>query len=133
MADFTILKSDGKHLVFGWASVSITLNGEPLCDRQNDIIDPDDLETAAYAYVLDFRDGGEEHNTHLRKRARLVESCVFTEEKQKAMGIPPGVLPVGWWIGFHVDDDEAWEKIQNGTYKMFSIEGTATRIEEGND
>ena len=83
--------------------------------------------------MLDFRDGGEEHNSHLRKRARLVESCVFTEEKQKAMGIPPGVLPVGWWIGFHVDDDEAWEKIQNGTYKMFSIEGTATRIEEGND
>lgn len=133
MADFAILKSDDKHLVFGWALVSIALNGEPLCDRQNDIIDPDDLETAAYAYVLDFRDGGEEHNAHLRKRARLVESCVFTEEKQKAMGIPPGVLPVGWWIGFHVDDDEAWEKIQNGTYKMFSIEGTATRIEEGND
>ncbi len=43
------------------------------------------------------------------------------------MGIPPGTLPVGWWIGFYVDDDEAWEKIKNGTYKMFSIEGTATR------
>ena len=91
MPDFAILKSDDNHLVFGWASVSITLNGEPLCDRQNDIIDPEDLETAAYAYVLDFRDGGEEHNSHLRKRARLVESCVFTEEKQKAMGIPPEI------------------------------------------
>jgi len=57
-----------------------------------------------------------------------VESCVFTEEKQKAMGLLPGALPVGWWIGFHVDDDEAWEKIKNGTYKMFSIEGKAVRV-----
>jgi len=123
-----IFKSDDdKRLVFGWASVSVTLDGVPLEDRQSDIIDPDELENAAYEYVLNFRDGGEEHIPSLRKKARLVESCVFTEEKQEAMGIPPGTLPVGWWIGFYVDDDEAWGKIKNGTYKMFSIEGTATR------
>ncbi len=126
--EHTILKSDDdKRLVFGWASVSVTLDGVPLEDRQSDIIDPDELESAAYEYVLNFRDGGEEHRPSLRKKARLVESCVFTKEKQKAMGIPSGALPVGWWIGFYVDDDEAWEKIKNGTYKMFSIEGTATR------
>ncbi len=126
--EHTILKSDDdKRLVFGWASVSVTLSGVPLEDRQSDITDPNELESAAYEYVLNFRDGGEEHIPSLRKKARLVESCVFTEEKQQAMGIPPGTLPVGWWIGFYVDDDEAWEKIKNGTYKMFSIEGTATR------
>ncbi len=126
--EHTILKSDdGKRLVFGWASVSVTLNGMPLEDRQQDIIAPDDLETAAYEYVLNFRDGGVGHIPSMRKKARLVESCVFTEEKQTAMGIPPGTIPVGWWIGFYVDDDDAWEKIKNGTYKMFSIEGTATR------
>ncbi len=126
--EHAILKSDDdKRLVFGWASVSVTLDGVPLEDRQGDIIDPDDLENAAYEYVLNFRDGGEEHIPSLRKKARLVESCVFTKEKQEAMGIPDGTLPAGWWIGFYVDDDEAWEKIKNGTYKMFSIEGTATR------
>ncbi len=126
--EHTILKSDDdKRLVFGWASVSVTLDGVPLEDRQSDIIDPNELESAAYEYVLNFRDGGEEHIPSLRKKARLVESCVFTKDKQNAMGIPPGTLPVGWWIGFYVDDDEAWEKIKNGTYKMFSIEGTATR------
>ena len=128
MPNFKILKSKDKRLVFGWASVSITANGELLQDLQNDSIAPDDLETAAYAYVLEFRDGGEEHQPNLRRKAKLVESCVFTEEKQEALGIPPGILPVGWWIGFYVEDDDAWEKIKNGTYQMFSIEGTATRI-----
>ncbi len=130
--DYNILKSDDdKRLVFGWASVSFRENGELLEDLQGDSIEPDDLEAAAYEYVLNFRDGGEEHIPTLRKKARLVESCVFTEDKQKAMGIPAGTLPGGWWIGFYVDDDEAWEKIKNGTYKMFSIEGTATRVMEG--
>jgi len=128
MLDFKILKSKDKRLVFGWASVSITADGELLQDLQSDSIAPDDLETAAYEYVLQFRDGGEEHQPELRQKAKLVESCVFTEEKQNALGIPPGTLPVGWWIGFYVEDDDAWEKIKNGTYQMFSIEGTATRI-----
>lgn len=127
--DFALFKSDDdKRLVFGWASISMTVDGEQLEDRQQDIIDPDDLESAAYEYVLNFRDAGEEHIPTLRKKARLVESCVFTEEKQKAIGIPAGILPVGWWIGFYVDDDMAWEKIKDGTYKMFSIEGKANRI-----
>jgi len=127
--EYNIFKSDDdKRLVFGWASVSMTVRGEALEDRQSDIIYPSDLEAAAYEYVLNFRDAGEEHIPELRKKARLVESCVFTEEKQKAMGIPPDTLPVGWWIGFYVDDNDAWEKIKNGTYKMFSIEGTATRV-----
>ena len=131
MPDFKILKSKDKRLVFGWASVSITANGELLQDLQNDSIAPDDLETAAYEYVLQFRDGGEEHQPNLRRKAKLVESCVFTEEKQEALGIPLGILPVGWWIGFYVEDNDAWEKIKNGTYQMFSIEGTATRIPIG--
>lgn len=126
---FSIFKTDDdKRLVFGWASVSIKVDGEQLEDRQQDLIDPDDLEEAAYAYVLNFRDTGERHNPNLRKKGKLVESCVFTVEKQKAMGIPEGILPVGWWIGFKIEDDEAWEKVKNGTYKMFSIEGKAVRV-----
>ncbi len=126
--EHTILKSDDdKRLVFGWASISISDGEKLLEDLQGDSIDPEELETAAYEYVLNFRDAGEEHIPELRKKARLVESCVFTKEKQAALGLPAGALPVGWWIGFYVDDDEAWEKIKNGTYKMFSIEGTATR------
>ena len=125
----TIYKTDDdKRLVFGWASVSIKVDGEQLEDHQKDLIDPEDLEEAAYEYVLNFRDTGEEHNQGLRKKGKLVESCVFTAEKQKAMGIPEGILPIGWWIGFKIEDDEAWEKVKNGTYRMFSIEGRANRV-----
>ena len=126
---FSIFKTDDdKRLVFGWASIAITVDGEQLEDRQKDIIDPEDLEEAAYEYVLNFRDTGEEHISTMRKKGKLVESCVFTEEKQRAIGIPPGIIPVGWWIGFKIEDDDAWERVKNGTYKMFSIEGKANRI-----
>lgn len=126
---FSIYKTDDdKRLVFGWASVSITVDGEQLEDRQKDIIDPEDLEEAAYEYVLNFRDTGEEHISTMRKKGKLVESCVFTAEKQKAIGIPEGTLPIGWWIGFKIEDDAAWERVKNGTYRMFSIEGKANRI-----
>lgn len=126
---FSIFKTDDdKRLVFGWASISITVDGEQLEDRQKDMIDPEDLEEAAYEYVLNFRDTGEEHIQTMRKKGKLVESCVFTAEKQKAIGIPEGTLPIGWWIGFKIEDDDAWERVKNGTYRMFSIEGKANRV-----
>ena len=126
--NFSIFKTDDdKRLVFGWASVAITVDGVQLEDRQQDIIDPEDLEEAAYEYVLNFRDTGEEHNPTMRKKGKLVESCVLTAEKQKAMGIPEGSVPVGWWIGFKIEDDAAWERIKSGQYRMFSIEGKANR------
>lgn len=130
MADntFTILKSDeDKRLVFGWASIALTVDGVQLEDRQKDMIDPEDLEEAVYEYVLNFRDAGEEHIPSMRKKGKLVESCVLTAEKQRAMGIPAGILPIGWWIGFKIDDDDAWERVKKGTYRMFSIEGKASR------
>lgn len=127
-AGFEIYKADDdQHLVFGWASVAVTVTGEELEDRQHDIIDPADLEEAAYEYVLNFRDTGEEHLPGYRKKGKLVESCVFTPEKQKAMGIPAGTLPVAWWIGFKIDDEATWQRIKDGTYRMFSIEGKAQR------
>ena len=129
-ADFEIFKTDeDQRLVFGWASVAITIDGQTLEDRQHDMIDPEDLEEAAYEYVLNFRDTGEEHLPGYRKKGKLVESCVFTPEKQRAMGIPEGTLPVAWWIGFKIDDDDTWARIKNGTYRMFSIEGKAEREE----
>lgn len=131
---FNITKTDeDKRLIFGWASVAITKTGEQIVDYQNDIIDPEDLEEAVYNYVLDFRDSGEEHIASLRKKGRMVESCMFTKEKMQAMGIPEGIVPEGWWIGFYIDDDEAWEKVKNGTYRMFSVEGKGVREEVEDD
>ena len=131
---FQILKTDDdKRLVFGWANAAVRTDGEQIVDLQQDMIDPDDLESAVYEYVLDFRDGGEEHDPARRQIARLVESCVFTPDKLKAMGLDSDAVPLGWWIGFYVDDDDAWEKIKDGTYRMFSIEGQGSRVPASED
>lgn len=125
---FKITKSDDdKRLAFGWANVSIRTDGEVIEDWQEDIIEPEELEKAAYQFVELYREGGEMHERG--GVAVLVESVVFTQEKQKAIGIPEGTLPVGWWIGFKVLDDDVWEKVKDGTYPMFSIEGEAERVE----
>lgn len=125
---FKISKSDDeKMLAFGWANVSIRANGEVIEDWQKDIVEPEDLENAAYNFVEFYREGGEMHERG--GAAVLIESVVFTEEKLRAMGIPEGTLPVGWWIGFHVTDPDVWEKVKDGTYPMFSIEGEAERVD----
>lgn len=125
---FQIKKSDDEKMqAFGWASVALAESGEVLEDWQHDIIEPEELEQAAYKFVNLYREGGEMHERG--GVAYLIESVVFTEEKMMAMGIPEGVLPVGWWIGFQVTDADVWEKVKNGTYSMFSIEGEAQRIE----
>lgn len=129
---FKIEKSnDDKMLAFGWASVAIRTSGEQIEDWQSDMIDPEDLEEAAYMFVELYREGGEMHERG--GAAVLVESVVFTEEKMKALGIPEGTLPVGWWIGFKVLDPDVWDKVKDGTYPMFSIEGEATRVEVEDD
>lgn len=125
---FQIMKSDDdKMLAFGWASVAMRVDGEVVVDWQKDIIEPDELENAAYEFVRLYREGGEMHERG--GAAVLIESVVFTEEKMQAIGIPAGMIPVGWWIGFKVTDSDVWEKVKDGTYQMFSIEGTAERVE----
>lgn len=126
--DFKIKKAEpDKMLVFGWGNVAVRKDGELIEDFQGDMIDPDELEKAAYDYVLEFRATGERHDPALRNKGRLVESCVLTKEKQEAMGIPAGVIPEGWWVGFKIDDTDTWNKIKKGEFQMFSIEGTGQR------
>ena len=125
---FKIMKSDDeKMLAYGWANVSMRVDGELIEDWQGDIIEPEELESAAYESVRLYGDGGEMHERG--GVAVLIESVVFTEEKMQVMGIPVGTLPVGWWIGFKVLDEDVWKKVKDGTYPMFSIEGEAERVE----
>lgn len=124
---FKIAKAnEDKMLAFGWASVAVRTDGEQITDWQDDMIDPEDLEEAVYDYVQLSGDGGEMHERG--GVAQLVESVIFTKEKMKAMGIKEGEVPEGWWIGFRVTDPDVWDKVKDGTYNMFSIEGTAQRV-----
>lgn len=118
--------NDDQHLVFGWASVSINADGSIPLDWQGDITSPEVLENAAYQYVLKYRTTGEMHQGEAV--GYLIESCMFTKQKMQAMGIPEGILPEGWWVGFYIPDDEVVDKIKSGQYKMFSIQGKARRL-----
>lgn len=123
----TIVKvDDEKRLVFGWASVIKDTQDKILLDRQDDFIDSEDeLEKAAYEYVLKSRDGGE---MHIRKGvSTMVESVVLSKEKQEALGIPLGVVPIGWWVGFKVNDERVWGEVKKGGYVGFSVHGTGKR------
>lgn len=125
---FKIEKSeDDKMLAFGWANIAVTEGGEQIEDYHEDLIDPEELEQAAYSFVELYREGGEMHERG--GCAVLVESMVFTKEKQSALGIAEGTLPEGWWIGFKVTDTDVWDKVKSGEYSMFSIEGEAIREE----
>lgn len=125
---FNLTKSDEEErLVFGWASVAQRTDGETVVDWQDDIVDISELEQAAYDFVQFYREGSEMHERGGFDVAVVVESMVFTPEKMALLNIPEETIPCGWWVGFRVTDDEVWEKVKDGTYRMFSIEGQAVR------
>lgn len=117
---------EDEGLVSGWANVALDKNGNAPLDWQDDVIAPETLEKAAINFMLDYRGSGEMHKGD--SKGTVVESIVFTKEKQQALGIPEGVVPEGWFITVKVHDPEVFEKVKNGTYRMFSIQGTAKRV-----
>lgn len=115
---------EAKNLVFGYLSVSENADGSLVEDLQGDVIEPTELEKAAYAFMLESRAADEMHR--LDQIGQVVESAVFTKEKQQALGIPDGTMPVGWWVGIKVDP-EVFAKVKDGDYRAFSIGGRGER------
>ena len=113
-----------KRMIFGWASV-VTKDGKYIIDKQGDIIPVTELEKAAYEYVLYSRDQGDMHDEY--NVGKLVESFVFTKEKQQALGIDLGME--GWWVGYYVNSDKLWSAIKRGDRPEFSIGGGAIPID----
>lgn len=124
---FSVSKSkDDEQLVSGWANVAVNADGSLPLDWQGDVIPPEVLEKAALDFMLDYRGSGEMHKGD--SKGTVVESIVFTKEKQEALGIPEGTVPQGWFITVKVNDPELFAKVKDGTYKMFSIQGTCSRV-----
>ena len=125
---FEVYKArDDEQLVSGWANVALDKNGNAPIDWQDDVITPATLEKAAIRFMLDYRSSGEMHKGNTK--GTVVESIVLTKEKQEAIGIPAGTVPEGWFITVKVHDSEVFAKVKDGTYRMFSIQGTAKRVE----
>lgn len=121
-----VVKSDDdQQVVYGWASI-VEVNGSPVIDSEGDVISIEDLERAALDYVEQSRMASINH-TGLNV-GTLIESIVFTKEKQASLGIDLG--KVGWWVGFRIHDPVIWARVKSGELKSFSIGGRATPVEE---
>lgn len=139
---FSIVKIDQhQRMVFGYASVAVTKGDRIITDLQGDRISPDELEKAAYDFVLHAREADEMHEG--APVGHLVESIVFTPEKLQALATDPAtgkvneegleslrkMFPPRWWVGFKVEPS-AFAKVLSGEYQMFSIAGTADAVND---
>lgn len=125
--DVAITKTTDEGLVSGWASVSLNKDGSIPLDWQGDIIRPETLEKAAAEFMQDYRESGVMHQG--MSQGTVVESIVFTKDKQKALGIPEGIVPEGWFITVKINNPETFAKVKAGKYKMFSIQGHGKRLQ----
>lgn len=133
-SDFTVECTFAKFdedekTVFGWASIT-EQDGVPVIDRQGDTIDATEMAKAAYEYVIKSRKGGHQHKRtdtdeplHV---SDMIESMVFTPEKIAKMGLPPDT-PIGWWVGYKVNDDAIWKAVKDGEITGLSIHGKGKR------
>ena len=129
-----IVKADEEQQnVFGWASV-VTIDGEPVQDRQGDSIDIVELTKSAYDYVVNSRTGGHQHKRTEQgapvRVSDMIESMVFTPEKIEKMGLPSD-FPHGWWVGYHFEDPQVWKDYKEGKLTGFSVHGRGRRIPVG--
>lgn len=115
---------DDKRIVYGYASV-ISKNGEPIVDRQGDIITAEELEKAASEFMLNSRIGKTMHFGE--PTTTIIHSFPMTDEIKKAYQIESPYE--AWLIAVKVHDDATWDMVKKGQLKDFSIGGVATRRE----
>jgi len=128
----TISKVDtDKRQVFGWATVT-HVDGKEVVDLQDDYIPMEEIEKAAYNYVLTSRKGGDMHardGEGPKHTADLIESVIFSPEKIEKMGLDMAAFPkMGWWLGMKVNDEEQWDLVKKGARTGFSIHGKGHRV-----
>ena len=118
-----ILKADEEQrLVYGWASV-VTEKGEPVIDRQGDIIEPDTLVKAVNNFMEHIRVGKEMHKGD--QIGAVIHSMPITKEIGESLGIQSD--REGWIVAFKVYDDDVWDKVKSGELAAFSIGGRAIK------
>jgi hypothetical protein len=112
-------------LVFGWASI-IEKGGSEITDHQGDRITEEELVKGAHDFISNSRQGGVLHDEYGKNIGHIVESCVFTHELQKHLGIDLG--KVGWLIGYKIEDARVKTLVKSGVLKAFSIGGRGRRV-----
>ena len=120
-----ILKTDDEQrMVYGWASV-VTENGEPVVDRQGDVIEADTLVKAVNEFMEHVRVGKAMHVGE--QVGTVVHSLPITKEIGEALGIQSD--REGWVVAYKVFDDDIWTMVKSGELAAFSIGGRAQKEE----
>jgi cation transport regulator len=118
-----ILKADEEQrMVWGWASV-VTEKGEPVVDRQGDVIEPETLVKAVNKFMEHVRVGKQMHDGG--QIGVVVHSMPITKEIGDSLGIQSD--REGWIVAFKVYDDDVWAKVKSGELAAFSIGGRAVK------
>lgn len=58
--------------------------------------------------------------------ADMIESFLVTPEKIEKMGLPES-MPLGWWVGYQINDDATWNDVKSGKLTGFSVHGRGKR------
>ena len=118
-----ILKADEEQrLVYGWASV-VTEKGEPVVDRQGDVIEPETLVKAVNNFMENIRVGKEMHKGD--QIGAVIHSMPITKEIGESLGIQSD--REGWVVAFKVYNDDVWARVKSGELAAFSIGGRAIK------
>ena len=120
-----ILKADDdQRMVYGWASV-VTEKGEPVVDRQGDVIEPETLVKAVNDFMEHLRVGKAMHTGE--QVGVVIHSFPVTKELGDALGIHSD--REGWIVAYKVYDDGVWNMVKSGELAAFSIGGRAMKEE----
>lgn len=118
------IKAGSKRIVVG----PVLVPGEP--DHEGEVLTTEKIEEVAYGFLEHFRYIDESHT--LKGVGTPVSSEIL--RKDESFNLPDGSvlsLPAGTWIlGTRVNDDETWKKVQEGTFKGFSIMGVSRKAYE---
>jgi hypothetical protein len=105
--------------------------GQPIYRRAKDgeeyyvLFSAEAIKKIVYKFMREGRlsSVNEMHETDL-KDVFMFESFII--DSTRGIKTPEGfeTLPDGSWVGsFKVDNDEAWAKVKDGTFRGFSVEG----------
>ena len=113
---------DEQRVVYGCASV-VTEGGEPIVDRQGDVITPDTLVKAVNDFMEHVRVGKVMHEGD--QTGMVLHSLPVTKEIADSLGIQTD--REGWIVAYKVYDDAVWQLVKSGELSAFSIGGRAVK------
>jgi hypothetical protein len=112
-----ITKDDAHQIVTGPALVP----DRP--DREGDVVSKENIEEVAYDYMKNHQKVDEMHDGNDRWEHDVVESYIAPQEFE----LGGTTIPKGTWMVSVQLGDDAWQKVQKGTFSGFSVEGKGVR------